>query len=301
MTVHLWYADHHEVELPPGHRFPMAKYATVRHHLQRSALDATFVAAAPASVDLVAGAHDEGYVERFASGALTPKEMRRVGFPWSPQLVARTLASVAGTVMATRHALGPARAAGNLAGGTHHAYRDRGEGFCVFNDNAVAVIAARREFGVERVLVVDLDVHQGNGTAAMFADDPDVLTLSVHGARNYPFRKERGDIDVELPDGTGDDAYLAVLAEHLGRACRAHHPDLVMYQAGVDALAEDSLGRLALTLDGLARRDALVFEHVAWNDARLVVTMGGGYARPIAASVAAHAQVYAGFAAAFNR
>lgn len=298
MSVCLWYADHHDVELPTGHRFPMAKYGAVRRHLERAALDAVFLAAAPAPPELVAGAHDERYVERFMTGALTPREMRRVGLPWSPQLVARTLSSVAGTVEATRHALGSARMAGNLAGGTHHAYRDRGEGFCVFNDIAVAVVAARREFAVDRVLVVDLDVHQGNGTAAIFAEDPDVLTLSLHGARNYPFRKERGDIDVELPDGTGDDAYLAVLADHLGRACRTHHPDLVMYQAGVDGLAEDSLGRLALTLDGLARRDALVFEHVAWNDARLVVTMGGGYARPIEASIEAHAQVYAGLACA---
>lgn len=297
----LWYADHHVVDLPPAHRFPMAKYAAVRHRLQSAALPLTFSPAAPAPVDIVKAAHDGAWVDRFVAGTLLPREMRRIGFPWSRQLVDRTLSSVAGTVCATRHALGDARVAGNLAGGTHHAYRERGEGFCVFNDIAVAVQNAQIECGVERVLVVDLDVHQGNGTASMFASDPDVLTFSMHGARNFPFRKERGDVDIELPDGTEDEAYLSVLAEQLGRVCRSHHPELVMYQAGVDGLADDSLGRLALTLDGLRRRDELVFEHADWIDARLVVTMGGGYARPIEASVAAHAQVYAGLADAAIR
>jgi acetoin utilization deacetylase AcuC-like enzyme len=291
--LHAWSSDHVEVPLPDGHPFPMAKYRALREalladgtlepaHLHRSA---------EAPLEWLHAAHDPGYVARVIAGDLDAAEVRRLGLPWSPALVTRARASLHGTVMAARAALAHG-VAGNLAGGTHHAFRDRGEAYCVFNDVAVAIAVLRGEGRARRPFVLDLDVHQGNGTAAMFADDPSVFTFSMHGAGNYPHRKERGSLDVELPDGCGDEEYLGTLSNLAPRALDAHAPDLVFYQAGVDGLAEDRLGRLALTHAGLAERDRRVF---AWCEARgvpVVVTLGGGYARPLEPTVRAYANLW---------
>lgn len=279
----------HPLALPPGHRFPIGKYARIFAELAAERPE-LMLRAAPARTEEVALAHDQAYVARVEGGELSAAEVRRLGFPWSEALVARSLRSVGGTLAATSWAM-QCGAAGHVAGGTHHAFRDRGEGFCVFNDIAVAVCVARRDHGVSRVAVVDLDVHQGNGTAAIFAGDADVMTLSVHGARNYPFRKERSTLDVELPDGTGDDAYLAALHPALEQV-EAFRPELVFFQAGVDVLEGDRLGRMRLGPDGLLRRNAAVFELARRLRVPLVVTLGGGYHREIERSIAAHVAVY---------
>ncbi len=248
--------------------------------------------------DEIALAHAPEYIERLRGGTLPVPAVRKLGFPWSEALVNRSRRSVGGTLAALRWALIHG-AAGHMAGGTHHAFADRGEGFCVLNDLAVSIHVARRDYAVGRVAVVDLDVHQGDGTAAMFRGDPEVLTLSLHGAKNYPFRKEQSSIDVALDDGTGDAAYLEALDRALV-AVEAHRPELVLYQAGVDALAGDRLGRLALSHAGLRARDARVFALAERVRAPIVVTLGGGYHRDIGATVEAHANVYRGLVAALG-
>jgi acetoin utilization deacetylase AcuC-like enzyme len=234
--------------------------------------------------------HGREYVERFLDGSLEAAAMRKIGFPWSIGLVRRTLASVGGTLEATRAAL-ESGCGGTLAGGTHHAFRNEGSGFCVFNDLAVAIAWMREVKGVERVAVIDLDVHQGDGTAAIFRDDASVFTLSLHGGKNFPFRKQKSVLDVELEDGTGDAAYLEALEPALTQAW-AFEPEAVFFQAGVDALATDRLGRLALSPAGLAARDRLVIESARARGLPLVITLGGGYSRPIELTVAAHARTF---------
>lgn len=284
------------VVLPPGHRFPMGKYLQVTRILAE-AHPALMQTAPRASWEDLALVHDAAYLAAVRAGSLDAGAIRRLGFPWSEALVNRSRRSVGGTLTALAWAFAHG-AAGHLAGGTHHAFRDRGEGFCVFNDLAVAIAVARRDHRTTRVAVVDLDVHQGNGTAAIFADDPGVFTLSVHGGRNYPFHKERSALDVELADGCEDAEYLRALHPAL-EAVASHRPELVIYQAGVDALAGDRLGRLALTHEGLRRRDAAVFDLAARLGVPLVVTLGGGYGRDLEATIAAHAGVYLGLAARF--
>ncbi|MCC6998213.1 MAG: histone deacetylase [Deltaproteobacteria bacterium] len=298
--MQLFACDQHEVTLPPGHRFPMGKYGRLRRELLARGL----VAAAdlhdadPISRRDLERVHDPGYVGAVLAGTVDPRMQRAIGLPWSPALVARSLASVGGTLAAARAALQDG-IAGNLAGGTHHAFRDRGAGFCVWNDLAVAA-ATLLDSGassgvsasaVRRVLIIDVDVHQGDGTAAIFADDPRVFTLSLHGARNFPFRKQHSTLDVELPDGTGDDAYLAALAPALeqGLAC---HPDLVFVQAGVDPLRGDKLGRLALTHAGLRARDRSILGLTHRLGLPTVLTLGGGYAEPLDDTVLAHLGTY---------
>lgn len=230
--------------------------------------------------------HDAGYVRRVVEGSLAPDEVRRIGFPWSPQLVERSRRSVGGTLHGARTALETGVGV-NLAGGTHHAFADRGEGFCVFNDVAVSIRAMQAEGRIRRAAVVDLDVHQGNGTAAIFRDDPSVFTLSIHGERNYPFRKEPGDLDVELPDGTRDDDYLEAV-EQVVEVAMAFRPELVYYVAGADPFEGDRLGRLSVTRDGLARRDASVLEACSRARAPVVVVMAGGYGRTVSDTVDIH-------------
>lgn len=215
--------------------------------------------------------------------------VRRIGFPWSEGLVARTFASVGSTVAAARQAMETGWC-GGLAGGTHHAFRAEGSGFCIFNDVAVAIERLRSEGLIRRAAILDLDVHQGDGTAAIFENDPDVLTISFHGRHNFPFRKQRSKIDVEFENGTGDAEYLARVPEALA-AIEQFRPDIVFYLSGVDALETDKLGKLSLTLDGLGRRDALVFDAVLGRYP-MVITLGGGYSEPIEATVAAHAQTF---------
>jgi acetoin utilization deacetylase AcuC-like enzyme len=277
--VRVFAGDRWPLPLPPGHRFPQAKYRMLRERMEASGLLREGELEEPEAADdaTLALAHDPAYVARVARGELTAQEQRAIGFPWSEELVERSRRSVGATIGAARGALRDGVGA-SLSGGTHHAFADRGEGFCVFNDVAVAARLLQREGAIRRAVVVDLDVHQGNGTAAIFAGDPSVFTLSLHGARNYPLRKELGDLDVALPDGCGDDEYLAALAPALGEALRAARAELCFYLAGADAFEGDRLGRLALTKAGLARRDAAVFEACAERGVPVAVVMGGGYA-----------------------
>jgi acetoin utilization deacetylase AcuC-like enzyme len=285
----LFYCDHHAIPLPAGHKFPVEKYGMLRAKL---AADGAYgLEPAPAATeDLLLLAHDAAYVESVLKGTVDARVMRRIGFPWSEHLVRRTLASVGGTVAAARDAMVQGYG-GNLAGGTHHAFRDEGAGFCVFNDLAVAILALRRDGLAPRAAVIDLDVHQGDGTASIFEGDDAVLTVSVHGENNFPFRKQRSRIDVALRDGTGDEEYLSHLEELIPRVA-AFRPDVMFYQSGVDGLAGDRFGRLALTLAGLRRRDHLVLETAQANQIPLVITLGGGYGIPIERTAEAHANTF---------
>ena len=246
--------------------------------------------------------HDEAYVDRVLNCKLTEKEARGIGFPMHPSSVTRSLASTGGTVAATHTVLAEGsehKAAAQVAGGTHHAFAEWGEGFCVFNDIAVAAVNALNTFP-ERlsssptpILIIDLDVHQGNGTAKIFQDDDRVITFSVHGAGNYPWKtKMTSNHDVDLPDDTGDEEYNAVVAEWLPFLFDSYRPALVYFQAGVDALREDSFGRLGMTREGMLRRNHMVYDECVTRDVPLVVTMGGGYSRPSDASINAHADVF---------
>jgi acetoin utilization deacetylase AcuC-like enzyme len=271
----------------------MPKYRLLRERLleERTLRADDLTASDPIAPDALLLAHDRAYVEAVLHGDLAGDAVRRLGFPWSPQLVERSRASVYGTVAAARTALSEG-VAGNLAGGTHHAFADHGEGYCVFNDHAIAIRLLQLEGLIERAVVVDLDVHQGNGTAAMFAADESVFTFSMHGARNYPFHKQRSSLDVELPDGCEDDEYLALLLRHLPQVLDAARADILFYQGGVDPLAQDSLGRLRLTHAGLRSRDRMVLRAARDRELPVVLTLGGGYAKPVEASVEAHCGTY---------
>jgi acetoin utilization deacetylase AcuC-like enzyme len=287
--LRLFYCDHYDMGLPPDHRFPARKYRLLREALTG---DRRFeILPAPlASPEEICEAHDAEYVRQFLHGELPPVAVRRIGFPWSPALVLRTLASVGGALAATDAAY-ESGFGGALMGGTHHAFWSEGSGFCVFNDIAVSIAGLRLRGWGWRVAVVDLDVHQGDGTAALFADDPDVLTLSFHGRNNFPFRKQISKIDVAFPDGTGDDEYLAALDEYLP-AVWDFRPDFVFYQSGVDGLREDKLGKLSLTHAGLVERDRRVMTAAHRWRRPFVLLLGGGYADPIEATVRANANTY---------
>lgn len=285
----LWYCDHHVLELPAGHKFPTQKYRLLREELSAD-VRITFEPAPLVTRDSVALVHDVVYVDAILTGEIDPRVMRRIGFPWSPSLVRRTLASVGGTIAAARDAL-DAGWGGNLAGGTHHAFRSEGAGFCVFNDIAIAISVLRDEGLLERAAVVDLDVHQGDGTATIFADDPQVFTLSIHGRDNFPFRKQTSDMDVALPDNAADEEYLQELHNALPRAFE-HQPDLVFYQSGVDALASDRLGRLQVSEAALRERDRVVFDECQRRGVPCAITLGGGYSDPISHTVQAHANTF---------
>ena len=287
--LHLWSTARYTFPLPHAHRFPVAKYELLRRAVVNDGIVAAEQVHEPARAtrDDLLRVHTAEYVDRFTNGTLDAAEIRRLGFPWSPELVERSYRAVGGTCAAARAALEHGVAM-NLAGGTHHAFPDHGEGFCVFNDVAVAVRNLQHEGRIGRAVVIDLDVHQGNGTHAIFAGDDSVFTFSMHGGRNYPFHKLPGDMDVELADGTGDDEYLALLADALPRALAAAQPDLAVYLAGADAHEGDRLGRLALSFDGLARRDAYVLERCREVGIPVAVTIAGGYGRDIADTVQAH-------------
>jgi len=285
----LFYADHFVLPLPEGHRFPMEKYARLRARLMASGHFAAtdFHVPAAASDTEILRAHDAGYLQRVVRGTLDRNDERRIGFPWSEAMVERSRRSAGATLAACRAALEDGCAA-NLAGGTHHAFRDRGEGFCVFNDAAIAALAMRAEGRVERLAIIDCDVHQGNGTAAILARRPDCFTFSIHGARNYPFEKETSDLDVELPDGTGDVGYLAALDDALVQVFGGD-PQLIIYLAGADPFEDDRLGRLKLSKAGLAARDELVLSECRRRGLPVAVAMAGGYARQIDDTVSIHA------------
>jgi acetoin utilization deacetylase AcuC-like enzyme len=287
--VRLYYSDHYTIPLPPGHRFPVAKYGLLRAALQETGRF-EFVPAPLADAETIELIHDREYVRQFIAGTLPKDVMRRIGFPWSEGLVSRTLASVGSTVAATHDAL-QYGCGGGLAGGTHHAFRAEGSGFCVFNDIAVAIGTLRHQALIARATVLDLDVHQGDGTAKIFEDDPDVLTISVHGRNNFPFRKQRSRLDVDLPDGAEDDAYLDAVQRVL-KSALLFRPDIIFFQSGVDGLSSDKLGRLRLTHDGLRERDRMVFAACAASRTPCVITLGGGYSEPIALTVEAHANTF---------
>jgi acetoin utilization deacetylase AcuC-like enzyme len=310
-----FYSDTFVLPLPEHHRFPMNKYRLLRQRIVSEGIVREEDLSVPDAIawESLRLVHDAEYVEQVARGALPPEAQRRIGFPWSPMMVERSRRSVGATLAAAREALNGARrlpafagldiepaaarrqpgVSANLAGGTHHAFRDRGEGYCVFNDVAVAATVLRRERAVARVAVVDCDVHQGNGTAAIFKDDPAVFTFSMHGARNFPFRKETSDLDLTFEDGAGDDEYLAALGEHLPRVLDGHRPDLVFYLAGADPYEGDRLGRLKLTIGGLQARDRLVFDACGERRLPVAVAMSGGYATDVDAIVSIHANTVA--------
>lgn len=312
----LFYNDGYEVPLPPKHRFPMGKYRIVRELLQRDpSLDNIDFQVSP----LVSGTdlrttHCAEYISRFLCNMLTPAENRAVGFPWSPGSVKRALSSVGGTVAATHAVLQDGYwAAGHVAGGTHHAFFDRGEGFCVFSDIAVAANVALRDYapssgkkrGVERVLIVDLDVHQGNGNAVLFSSERRVTTFSMHCEGNFFSEIQISDVDVALPIGCSDSEYLAALDTWLPLLFTSARPDLTYFQAGIDGLESDRLGRMSLTAAGLRARNARVMEAAAAYGSPIVVTMGGGYpsdleesSAPFQEVCAVHADVYIEAAAA---
>jgi acetoin utilization deacetylase AcuC-like enzyme len=287
--VKAFYSDHFVLPLPDGHKFPMAKYSMLRERIIADGIVAAAdlreaPAAEWAELELV---HDRGYVDAVRHGTVSRDTQRRIGFPWSPQMVERSRRSVGATIAAARTALDDGVAA-NLAGGTHHAFVDRGEGFCVFNDVAVATRALQRSHDARRVAIVDLDVHQGNGTAAIFKDDAAVFTFSMHGEKNFPFKKETSNLDVPLPDGTGDDEYLSLLRIHLDEVLNRHRPDFVFYLAGADPYEGDRLGRLKLTIEGLRARDEIVLSTVSGAGLPVAISMSGGYANDIDAIVTIH-------------
>lgn len=287
--MQLFYTDVFVLPLPPGHRFPMEKYARLRESLLASGEfhEADFHLPHAATDEELGRAHDPAYIQAVSAGLLPEKAQKAIGFPWSPGMVERSRRSAGATLCACRAALANGVSA-NLAGGTHHAFRDRGEGFCVFNDAAVAARAMQAEGLANRVLIVDCDVHQGNGTASILRGDDSIFTFSIHGARNFPFDKEQSDLDIELPDGCSDAAYLLRLNEGLDTAFDLARPDLVIYLAGADPYRDDRLGRLALTFDGLAERDRSVFAHCQARRLPLAIAMAGGYARQIEDTVRIH-------------
>lgn len=288
----VYHFDGGSLPLPPGHRFPQEKYPRLRAALvdQGVLRPQELLPAPPATRADLLLAHTPAYVDGILDGSVDPRIMRQIGLPWSPDLAARSQVSVGGTIAAAHAALRDG-IAGNLGGGTHHALAEAGMGFCVFNDIAVAALVLLRAGQVTRAAVVDLDVHQGNGTAAILGGRDDVFLLSIHGEKNYPFRKVPSTLDVDLPDGVGDAAYLDALRGAVP-AVLNFRPEIIFFQAGVDPLEADRLGRLALSLNGLAQRDRLVIETARAAEIPLVLTMGGGYARPIDLTVEAHVQTY---------
>ncbi len=294
-----FHSDHFVLPLPEGHSFPMPKYRLLREAVVRSLPDIRISEAAPASDGELALAHEPAWIQAVIDGSTSALQQREIGFPWSERMVERSRRSVGATVQAARAALFSEGVAANLAGGTHHAYAHKGSGYCVFNDVAVAARLMQAEWHrrsgpaqrhLLRVLVIDLDVHQGNGSAAIFSGDDTVFTLSMHGARNFPFRKERSDLDVELPDGCADDAYLQALDGALATVWQRHaeagaQPGLAFYLAGADPHEGDRLGRLKLSAEGLAERDRRVLQALRSRGIPVALSMAGGYGRDIAVTV----------------
>ncbi len=292
--MHLYYTDHFELPLPDGHRFPMDKYRRLRQTIAVSDLhrDDPLLVPPAATDDQLATCHDRQYIRRVVAGELTDAEVRRIGFPWSPKMVERSRRSSGATIAAGRAALADGIAV-NLAGGTHHAQTDCGEGYCVFNDAAVAIRTLQAERLIRRACVIDLDVHQGNGTAAILSGDDSAFTFSMHGTKNFPLRKFPSDLDIDLPDGTGDEAYLQQLQAGLDAVFAAGPFDLAIYLAGADPYVGDRLGRLSLSFDGLRRRDEAVLDRCRAMQLPLAIAMAGGYATNVDDIVRIHATTIA--------
>jgi acetoin utilization deacetylase AcuC-like enzyme len=290
-TMKVFYSDRFVLPLPENHRFPMVKYSLLRERVALDGICGPGDLRTPRAVtdgDILR-AHAPDYLERVVSGTLTKKEVRRIGFPWSERMVERSRRASGGTLGACLAALEEGFAA-NLAGGTHHAFSDKGEGYCVFNDSAIAARAVQAAGLAERVVVIDTDVHQGNGTARILHRDPTVFTFSIHGAKNFPFDKEESDLDAPLPDGADDTAFLAALERGLETALDAADADLAIYLAGADPFEGDRLGRLCVTKAGLAERDRIVLEACKERGIPAAITMAGGYAREVEDTVDVHFQ-----------
>lgn len=283
----------YRLRLPEGHRFPMLKYELIHEQLlyEGTCTEANFMA--PASVDdrWVLGVHTPEYVEALKTLTVSPAMIRRIGFPLTPELIDREWVITQGTINCTQYAQTDGVAL-NIAGGTHHAYPDRGEGFCLLNDVGVAAHYLLETAQARKILVIDLDVHQGNGTAVMFQHEPRVCTFSMHGKDNYPLRKEQSDLDVELPTGTTDELYLNTLYDRLPALIRREQPDFLFYVSGVDILVSDRLGKLSVSREGCRERDQFVFEQAIQNNLPIAVSMGGGYSPRIADIVEAHCNTF---------
>lgn len=287
----IFYTDTFAIALPKDHRFPISKYALLRKRLIDSSLfkpqDLYIPRAATAAE--ISRVHDPDYLRRVQNGELTARQVRRIGLPWSPGFAERARRSAGATVEACFAALDDGVAV-HLGGGTHHAFKDQGQGYCVFNDSAIAVRALQAEDQIKCVLILDCDVHQGNGTAALFQNDPSAFTFSIHGKNNFPYRKEKSDLDIALDDGAGDSIYLDALRKGLTESLRRAKAELVIYLAGADPYFEDRFGRLALSKEGLAERDRMVFQYCHEAGLPVAVTMAGGYAPNIADTVDIHFQ-----------
>ena len=287
----IFYSDHFVLPLPEGHRFPMVKYSMLRERVagMQNGLEAELLVPHAVSDEEILRAHTPAYLGRVVDGSISAKEMRRIGFPWTELMVERSRRASGGTLDACRAALEDGLAA-NLAGGTHHAFADRGEGYCIFNDSAIAARALQAEGLVEKVAIIDTDVHQGNGTAAILEDDDSIFTFSMHGEKNFPFHKERSDLDLPLPDGADDAEFLAALQKGLEESLDSTRIGMAIYLAGADPYADDKLGRLSVSKEGLAERDRLVLGTCRGRGIPVVATMAGGYAKEVEDTVDIHHQ-----------
>ena len=284
-----FYTDHFVLPLPSGHRFPMEKYSRL-HDLVATVPEIELLEAPSATDTQILYAHDPGYLIKVLQGNLSPGEQREIGFPWSEQMVERSRRSSGATVAAAKTAFKEGIAA-NLAGGTHHAYRDQGSGFCVFNDSVIAARALQKEINPKlQIAVIDLDVHQGNGTASILKNDSSIFTLSIHGQNNFPFTKEQSDLDVDLPDGCDDQTYLNALEDSLEKLKSRFSVNFVIYLAGADPYEHDRLGRLKLSKNGIQRRDETVFQYAIGHQIPLALSMAGGYGKNIESTVDIHFQ-----------
>jgi acetoin utilization deacetylase AcuC-like enzyme len=300
-VIRAWSAWRYALDLPEGHRFPQGKYALVRDRVIEAGVLPAAQILDPSAVDAetLALVHERRWIGDFLEGTVSAAALRRLGLPWSPAVRERAVRATWSTIEAARDAL--VYGAGmHLGGGTHHAFADRGEGFCVFNDVAVAIRRLQHDGRLRRVAVVDLDVHQGNGTAALFAGDPDVFTFSMHSERNYPFEKEQSRLDVGLPDGCDDATYLEALDTHLPRVLDEAQPELVFFLAGVDPHVGDRFGRLGLSAEGLRARDRRVLEACRRRDLPVAITLAGGYGRDLERVAALHAATVAEAVAHFG-
>lgn len=288
----IFYSDHYTIDLPPGHRFPMEKYKMLRDYLlEQKIIDPNELKPSPlATVELLKLAHTEEYIQGMKTGSVDNSIIKRIGFPWSESLYLRSCATVGGALAAARSALRDG-VSGNLAGGTHHAHKDRGEGYCVFNDIAVAARFLLRERLASKIAIIDLDVHQGNGNSSILRNDPGLFVFSIHGEKNFPFKKVASHLDIALPEGATDEMFLDSLKSGLLEITR-FDPDFIFYQMGVDPLKEDLLGKMNLSFEGLMARDKMVFDFARQKSRPISLALGGGYAKPIELSVRAYANTY---------
>ena len=289
--MRIFYIDTFDFPLPEGHTFPLQKYSLLRERIVRAGLvgKEDFLLPHAATDEELATAHDVNYIHRIQQGLLTPQEIRRIGFPWSAELVERSRRSCGATIEACGAAIRE-HVAVHLAGGTHHAFRHCGEGYCLFNDSAVASRVVQAEGKAERIIIIDCDVHKGNGTASILADDHTIFTFSIHGKKNFPFDKEKSDLDIALDDNADDATYLQALERGLSHALTVSKPDLAIYLAGADPYITDRFGRLDLTKEGLAERDNIVFNCCRREGIPVAITMAGGYAQKVEDTVAIHFQ-----------